>query len=316
MLRYRPVFETAPCTNLDKTVKQDDNTYPLQRHVPCHRRCDVLCHVVGRFPSRRHQPPRHVPALQGGLPDQLRNRLQDQLARTTACASTARCSRTTGTTSSIRSSAQMVSPRSATPARRAIKGIETDISGPSPTRFTLSAAFAAAEGRVGERLAARPYDPGPTRRSVHRLRDRLRSPNIRRSSPPEGTRLPMHAGIQGATLTGATNSHGRPGLPFPGLAWVYNGDCATRSAHRRTRVARQYRCRTRSSTSHSASVSEKLGAELFVKNAFDERAVARCHQCSLQPDSDPPNPSRCVACSLTPSPTVRARSDVTFTKKF
>ena len=91
----------------------------LQRHLACHRRRDVVCHVVGRFPSGRHQSPRHAAAVQGGLPDQLRRSASRRSWRTTACASTARCSRKTGTTSSIRSSAPTVSRKSAMPARRA-----------------------------------------------------------------------------------------------------------------------------------------------------------------------------------------------------
>ena len=76
-----------------------------EHDLPRHRRRDVVRHLVGGFPSRRHQSQGHAAAVQVGLPDQLRSRLQDHLGQQPACASTARCSRTTGTTSSIRSSA-------------------------------------------------------------------------------------------------------------------------------------------------------------------------------------------------------------------
>ena len=64
--------------------------------------------------------------------------------------------------------------------------------------------------------------------------------------------------------------------------------------------------------------NESWGLELFVKNAFDERAeIARTAQCStFQPDTDPPN--SVPLCGLQPySITNLPRTiGVTFTKHF
>ena len=79
LLRHRPDVRNRALYQSRQDREAERHHVPLQRHVPCHRRRDVLRHVVGRFPSGRRQPPRYVPALQGGLPHQLRNRLEDRV---------------------------------------------------------------------------------------------------------------------------------------------------------------------------------------------------------------------------------------------
>ena len=99
------VFDTAPCTNLDKTVKDDDSTSSVQRHLPCHRRRDVYATW-----SRASGPAASTAAARSRRTSRTSSPTTRSAGRprgpTTACASTARSSATTGTTSSSRSSAR------------------------------------------------------------------------------------------------------------------------------------------------------------------------------------------------------------------
>ena len=78
LLRGPDPFRRAPCVNLDKTIEGRRQHQAPQRHLARDRRRDAVRHVVRRFPPGRHQSPRHAAALQGGLPHQLRGRLQDR----------------------------------------------------------------------------------------------------------------------------------------------------------------------------------------------------------------------------------------------
>ena len=70
-------FRTAPCINLDKTVKEDGNTKRL--NVSFHVTDDVMLYATWSEGFRPGGINRrgNVAAVQGGLPDQLRDRVQD-----------------------------------------------------------------------------------------------------------------------------------------------------------------------------------------------------------------------------------------------
>ena len=134
----------------------------------------------------------------------------------------------------------------------------------------------------------------------------------RRSAPsrrrPKGQQLPVQPKFKG-------NAIGRYEFAMGGqrahvqAAWVYQGSAWSdlRTAEREL-LGKQP---SYSIVDFAGGIdNESWGLELFVKNAFDERAeIARYAECStFQPATFPVNVYRCAACSRTPSPTRRAPS--------
>jgi iron complex outermembrane recepter protein len=321
-------FRTAPCINLDKTVKEDGTTKRL--NVSFHVTDDVMLYATwsegfrpGGINRRGNIPPYQSDFLTNyevGFKTTLadnRVRINGAIFRDDWDDFQYSFLGANGLTE-IRNAGQAE-----------IQGIEADIVWAVTDGFTLSAAMSWLDAKStvpycgtvygGDNLdGSDPYvlpgDPlfGQT---VTNCSDPL-APNGTFEQAPSGQRLPVQPEFKG-------NAVGRYEFPMGGqnahiqAAWVYQGDAWSdlRTAEREfLGVQPSY-----SIVDFSAGIdNESWGLELFVKNAFDERAeVARTAQCAtFQPGTDPPN--SVPLCGLQPYiiTNLPRTIGVTFTKNF
>jgi len=321
-------FRSAPCVNLDKTVKEDGNTKRL--NVTFHATEDVMLYATwsegfrpGGINRRGNIPPYQSDFLTNyelGFKTTLANNrvringaiFQDDWDDFQY---------------SFLGANGLTEIRNAGQAR--IKGIETDMVWAVTDGFTLSAAMSWLDAKStvpycgtvygGDNLDGSPPNvlPGDPLygQTVTNCSDPL-APVGTFEQAPKGQRLPVQPEFKG-------NAVGRYEFPMGGqkahlqAAWVYQGDAWSdlRTAERNLLgVQPAY-----SIVDFAAGIdNESWGLELFVKNAFDERAeIARTAECStFQPGTDPPN--SVPLCGLQPYTITNLPRTigVTFTKHF
>ena len=210
----------------------------------------------------------------------------------------------TGTTSSIRSSAHngLTEIRNAGQAR--IKGFETDLVWAVTDGFTLSTSLSVA--RCQDHAELLRHDLRPT--TLPAIRTARPSPIARIPLAPAGTFLQAPKGqelpVQPNSRpmpSAATSSRWAARSAHLQAAWVYQGSAWSdlRTAEREL-LGKQP---AYSIVDFAAGIdNDSWGLELFVKNAFDERAeIARFAECStFQPRHRSAElRTACAACSRT-----------------
>lgn len=197
-----------------------------------------------------------------------------------------------------------------------IKGFETDIVWAVTDGFTLSAAASWLDAKTTEDYCGTTYDSGPNEGETVTDCDDPAAPAGTFLQAPEGQQLPVQPEFKG-------NAIGRYEFPLAAqrahvqLAYVYSGSAWSdlRSAEREL-LGKQP---SYSIVDFSAGIAnESWGLELFVKNAFDERAeIQRYAQCATYlPGSLPDDPVG--MCGLQPYTITNLPRTigVTFTKNF
>jgi len=318
-------FRTAPCINLDKTVKEDGNTKRL--NIAFHATDDVMLYATWSEGFRPGGINRRgtIPPYQS---DFLTN--YEVGFKTTFANNRVRINGAIFQDDWDDFQYSFLGANGLTEIRNAgqaqIKGIEADVVWAATDRFTLSAAMSWLDAKTTADYC------GVTFREEEIGADdpRVGQPVTDCSDPdaPEGTfvqapsgqRLPVQPEFKG-------NAVGRYEFPMGGqnahiqAAWVYQGDAWSdlRTAERELLgVQPSY-----SIVDFSAGIdNESWGLELFVKNMFDERAeIARTTQCGIyQPDTpdDGVPPLSTPLCGLQPYTITNLPRTigVTFTKHF
>lgn len=308
-------FRSAPCINLDKTVKEDGDTKRL--NVSWHATDDVMLYATwsegfrpGGINRRGTVPPYQADFLTNvelGFKTTLANnrlRINGALFQ--------------GDWDDFQYSFLgqngLTEIRNAGQAR--IKGIETDITWMPTDGFTLSAALSWLDAKTTADYCGTTYTDGPNAgEPVTDCSDPAAPPETFLQAP-SGQRLPVQPEFKG-------NVVGRYEFPLAGqdahvqLAYIYQGSSWSdlRTAEREL-LGKQPSFDV---VDFSAGIrNESWGVELFVKNAFDERGViARFAQCSTYlPGSLPDDPQ--PLCGQQPyTITNQPRTvGVTFTKRF
>ena len=272
-------------------------------------------------------------ALQVGLPDQLRARLQDHLGQQPPALQRRAVPGRLGRLPVLLPRRRTASPRSATPARRASRASRPTSSGPSTDGFTLSTSLSLLDAKTTVPTAARSM--AATTSTVRSVRAARRSalrqdghqllaiplaPPGTFLQAPKGQELPVQPKFKG-------NAVGRYEFPMGRAEGAPPGrPGSTRAAPGRTCAPPSASCWA-SSPSYSivdlaAGIdNDSWGLELFVKNVFDERAeIARFAECStFKPATDPANRStrcRCAACEPYMVTNTPRTIGLTFSKHF
>jgi outer membrane receptor protein involved in Fe transport len=197
-----------------------------------------------------------------------------------------------------------------------IRGFEADVVWAVTDGFTLSSAVSWLDAKTTQDYCGTTYDAGPNAgQPVTNCSDPA-APAGTFVQAPSGQRLPVQPEFKG-------NAVGRYEFPLGGqnahvqAAWVYQGDAWSdlRTAERELLgIQPAY-----SIVDFAAGIdNESWGVELFIKNAFDERAeIARFAQCSsYQPGTLPADPvALCGQQPYTVTNTPRTIG-LTFTKHF
>ena len=308
-------FRDAPCVNLDKTVKEDGNTKRL--NVTYHATDDVMLYATWSEGFRPGGINRR-----GTIPPYMADFLTNyELGfKTTFANNRVRINGALFQDDwedfqySFLGANGLTEIRNAGQAR--IKGFETDIVWAVSEGFTLSAAMSWLDAKTTQDYCGTTYDSGPNAgQPVTNCADPA-APAGTFVQAPSGQELPVQPKFKG-------NAVGRYEFPMGGqnahvqAAWVYQGEAWSdlRTAERELLgVQPSY-----SIVDFSAGIdNESWGVELFVKNAFDERAeIARFAQCStFQPGTDPPN--SVPLCGLQPYTITNLPRTIglTFTKHF
>ena len=308
-------FRSAPCVNLDKTVKEDGNTKRL--NFTFHATDDVMLYATwsegfrpGGINRRGTVPPYHS--------DFLTN--YELGFKTTMASNRVRINGALFQDDwedfqySFLGANGLTEIRNAGQAR--IKGIEADVVWAVTDGFTLSAAASWLDAKTTEDYCGTTYDSGPNiGKPVTNCSDPA-APAGTFVQAPEGQRLPVQPEFKGNAIgryefpLGAQHAHVQ-------AAWVYSGDAWSdlRTAERELLgIQPSY-----SIVDFAAGIdNESWGLELFVKNLFDERAeISRFAQCStFQPGSLPADPV--PLCGLQPYTVTNTPRTIglTFTKHF
>ncbi len=284
-------FRTAPCTNLDKTVKEDGNTKRL--NVTFHATDDVMLYATwseGFRPGGINRQRHHSP-VRGGLPDQLRDRLQDHLGQQPPALQRRDLPGRLG-----RLPVFVPRPNGLTEIRNAgqarIKGFEADIVWAVSEGFTLSTSAVLPRREDDSRVLRHALRwRQPRWFSRRRWRSRVigtdpspiaadpRAPNGTIMQAPKGQELPVQPKFKGNAIGRYEFAMGEPEAHVQ-AAWVYQGSAWSdlRTAEREL-LGKQP---SYSIVDFAGGIdNESWGLELFVKNAFDERAeIARYAECS------------------------------------
>jgi outer membrane receptor protein involved in Fe transport len=309
-------FRSAPCINLDKTVKEDGNTKRL--NVTYHATDDVMLYATwsegfrpGGINRRGTIPPYKADFLTnyelGFKTTWANNRVRINGALFSDDWEDFQYS--------FLGANGLTEIRNAGQAR--IQGFETDIVWAATDAFTLSAALSWLDAKTTADYCGKTYvAPHPDAgEPVTDCDDPLAPPGTFVQAP-DGQRLPVQPEFKG-------NLVGRYEMPLGSqrahlqLGYVYQGDAWSdlRTAEREL-LGKQPAFGI---VDFSAGIdNDSWGLELFVKNAFDERAeISRFTQCSIfQPDTDPPN--SVPLCGLQPYTVTNLPRTfgLTFTKHF
>jgi len=291
-------FRSAPCINLDKTVKEDGNTKRL--NVTYHATDDVMLYATwsegfrpGGINRRGTVPPYKADFLTnyevGFKTTWANNRLRINGALFSDDWDDFQYS--------------FLGPNGLTEIRNAgqarIQGFETDLIWAATDHFTLSGALSWIDAKTTADYCGKTYDSGPNIGVPVTDCDDPLAPAGTFVQAPKGQRLPVQPEFKGnvvaryeAPVAGDNRFHAQVGYIYQGDAWS-----DLRTAEREL-LGKQPAF---SIVDMSAGISnESWGLELFLKNAFDERAeIGRTTQCSIfQPDTDPPNST--PLCGLQP----------------
>jgi outer membrane receptor protein involved in Fe transport len=282
-------FRSAPCINLDKTVKEDGNTKRL--NATWRATDDVMLYATwsegfrpGGINRRGTVPPYQADFLTnyevGFKTTWANNRLRINGALFSDDWEDFQYS--------------FLGPNGLTEIRNAgqarIQGFETDFIWAATDSFTLSGALSWIDAKTTADYCGKTYDSGPNIGvPVTDCDDPLAPPGTFVQAP-DGQRLPVQPEFKGnlvaryeAPVAGDNRFHAQVGYIYQGDAWS-----DLRTAEREL-LGKQPAF---SIVDMSFGIAnESWGLELFLKNAFDERAeIGRTTQCSIfQPDTDPPN---------------------------
>jgi iron complex outermembrane receptor protein len=308
-------FRSAPCVNLDKTVKEDGNTKRL--NMTFHATDDVMLYATwsegfrpGGINRRGTVPPYEADFLTNyelGFKTTLANnrvRINGALFQDDW----------DDFQYSFLGANGLTEIRNAGQAR--IKGFEADVVWAVTDGFTLSAAMSWLDAKTTQDYCGTTYDTGPNAGEPVTDCSDPAAPAGTFVQAPKGQRLPVQPEFKGNAIgryefpLGQQNAHIQ-------AAWVYSGDAWSdlRTAERELLgIQPSY-----SIVDFAAGVdNESWGLELFVKNLFDERAeISRFAQCStFQPGSLPDDPV--PLCGLQPYTITNTPRTIglTFTKHF
>ena len=225
-------FRTAPCINLDKTVKEDGNTKRL--NVSFHATDDVMLYATwseGFRPggiNRRGTIPPYVADFLTNYELGFKTTFADNRVRINGAMFQDDWD---DFQYSFLGANGLTEIRNAGQAR--IKGIEADIAWAVTDRFTLSAAMSWLDAKTTDDYCGTArYDSGPNARPT---RDQLRrSGRARRNirAGAQGTGAAGAAGVQGQRRGSLRVPDGRTERPHPGCLGV-PGRRVVRSAYRR-----------------------------------------------------------------------------------
>jgi iron complex outermembrane receptor protein len=314
-----PAFRRAPCTNLDKTTKEDGNTKRF--NMTWHATDDVMLYATwsegfrpGGINRRGTLPPYKADFLTNmeiGFKTELAgNRLRINGAIFQEDWDDFQYS--------FLGANGLTEIRNAGQAR--IKGIEADITWNVTDAFTLSSAFSILDAQSTQDYCGTTYETGPNAGEIVTDCDDPLAPVGTFLQAPAGQELPVQAEFK-------ANAVGRYEFNMAGmeshlqLAWVYSGAAWTDlRTDERELLGKQP---SYDIVDFAFGVGkESWGLELFVKNVFDERAVlSRFTQCSefkpYDPDEDPA-PNAVPLCGLQPyTVTTNPRTyGITFSKRF
>jgi outer membrane receptor protein involved in Fe transport len=201
-----------------------------------------------------------------------------------------------------------------------IKGVEADILWKVTDGFSLSSAFSILDAKSTQDYCGTTYDTGPNEGDIVTHCDDPLAPVGTFLQAPAGQELPVQPKFK-------ANAVGRYEFPLGGMdahaqaAFVYSGSAwSDLRTDERELLGKQP---SYSIVDFAFGVeNESWGLELFVKNAFDERAIlSRFSECAefkpYDPDNDPA-PNAVPLCGLQPySVTTNPRTvGLTFSKKF
>jgi outer membrane receptor protein involved in Fe transport len=308
-------FRTAPCKNLDKTVKESGNTKKVT--ATFHVTEDVMFYGTWSEGFRPGGINRRgtVPPYQS---DFLTN--YELGFKTTFANNRVRINGALFQDDwndfqySFLGANGLTEIRNAGQAR--IKGFEADVVWAATDQFTLSAAMSWLDAKTTEDYCGTTYEDGPNAGEVVTDCDDPAAPAGTFLQAPSGQQLPVQPKFKGNAVgryefpIGSQNAHLQ-------AAWVYQDEAWSdlRTAEREILgVQPSY-----SIVDFSAGIgNESWGLELFVKNAFDERAeIGRTAQCAtFLPGSLPDDPV--PMCGLQPYTITNLPRTigVTFTKNF
>jgi len=309
-------FRHAPCVNLRKEVKEDGNTKRL--NFTFHATEDVMLYATwsegfrpGGINRRGSIPPYKADFLTnyelGFKTTWAGNRLRINGALFQ------------GDWDDFQYS--FLGPNGLTEIRNAgqarIRGFETDIIWAVTDAFTLSSALSWIDAKTTADYCGKTYaPPHPDAGEPVTDCDDPAAPPGTFVQAPKGQELPVQPQFKGNAVgryefpMGTQRGHVQAGLVYQGSAW---SDLRT--------AERELLGKQPSFTIVDLSAgiaNEDWGLELFIKNAFDERAeIARTTQCSIfQPDTDPPNST--PLCGLQPYTVTNTPRTIgiTFSKNF
>jgi iron complex outermembrane receptor protein len=321
-------FRTAPCTNLDKTIEEDGETMRL--NFTYHVNDDVMLYATWSEGFRPGGINRRgtIPPYQSDFLTNYEFGFKTTLANNRVRINGALFQDDWDDFQySFLGANGLTEIRNAGQAR--IKGFETDIVWAVTDGFTLSAAASWLDAKstvpyCGTVYGGNNLDESPPfvlpgdplyGETVTDCSDPL-APVGTIEQAPKGQQLPVQPEFKGNVVgryefpLGAQNAHFQ-------AAWVYSGSAWSdlRTAEREL-LGKQP---SYSIVDFAAGIdNESWGLELFIKNAFDERAeIARFAQCStFQPGTDPPNST--PLCGLQPYTITNTPRTIglTFTKHF
>ena len=309
-------FRSAPCMNLDKTVKEDGNTKRL--NFTYKATDDVMLYATwseGFRPggiNRRGTIPPYKADFLTNYELGFKTTLADNRVRLNGALFQ---SDWDDFQYSFLGANGLTEIRNAGQAQ--IRGFEADFVWAVSDAFTLSSSLSYIDAKTTADYCGKTYvEPHPRAgQPVTDCSDPAAPPGTFVQAP-KGQELPVQPRFK-------TNAVGRYEMPIGAnrgylqLGWVYQD-----SAWSDLRTAERELLGKQPSFSivdFSTGLSnESWGVDLFVKNLFDERAeIGRTTQCSIfQPDTDPPNST--PLCGLQPYTITNAPRTigVTFTKNF
>jgi iron complex outermembrane recepter protein len=306
-------FRTAPCINLDKTVKEDGNTKRL--NMTFHATDDVMLYLTWSEGFRPGGINR-----KGTIPPYKSDFLTNYEFgfKTTFANNRIRINGALFQDDwedfqySFLGANGLTEIRNAGQAR--IRGLETDIVWAVSDAFTLSTSMSWLDAVTTEDYCGVTYLQGPSEgQPVTNCDDPLAPPNSRVQAP-SGQDLPVQPSFKANAVGRYEFEMGSQKAHVQG-AWVYQSSAWSdlRTAEREL-IGKQPAYNI---FDLAAGIdNESWGLELFVKNVFDERAeIARYSECStFQPDTDPPVP----LCGLQPYTVTNTPRTigVTFAKHF
>jgi outer membrane receptor protein involved in Fe transport len=315
----RVPFRDAPCVNLDKTTKEDGNSKRL--NATWHVTDDVMLYATwseGFRPggiNRRGTLPPYKADFLTNYELGFKTELADHRVRINGAVFREDWD---DFQYSFLGANGLTEIRNAGQAR--IKGIEADILWRVTDAFTLSSAFSFLDAKSTQDYCGTTYDTGPNEGEIVTNCDDPLAPVGTFLQAPAGQELPVQPEFK-------ANAVGRYEFQMAGMdthlqaAWVYSGSAWSDLRTDERELLGKQPAYDIVDLAFGVE-NESWGLELFVKNAFDERAVlSRFSECAefkpYNPDTDPA-PNAVPLCGLQPyTVTTEPRTiGVTFSKKF